>query len=280
MHGSWTARPLSEETILEILKSLSGHFDIIEGEELSTLNHRSAHFQDIPESFDARENWRCGSWWNINRVLQKCTNQTQAHASGRVINDRKCIESKGTTKVHISVEDLVTCCKTCTSTNVCQRMQAADISIHESSSCLPRRVYQQPIRKGLMMRIKHYGQLHYQVKQKDVRQIQIEIMRHGPTNARMDVMEDLPLYVEGVYRYSRGKSVNPHGVRILGWGCRERHFLLVACQQLGHRVWTEFITKNCERREPPQDRECDTGREGVSSLLLLYFVVLMVVVFT
>jgi hypothetical protein len=53
-------------------------------------------------------------------VLQKCTNQTQAHASGRVINDRKCIESKGTTKVNISVEDLVTCCKTCTSTNVCQ----------------------------------------------------------------------------------------------------------------------------------------------------------------
>jgi cathepsin B len=77
MHGSWTARPLSEETILEILKSLSGHFDTTEEEELSTLNHRSAHFQDIPEFFDARENWpqcrdiigtitrqgSCGSCW-------------------------------------------------------------------------------------------------------------------------------------------------------------------------------------------------------------------------
>jgi hypothetical protein len=57
MHTSWEAGPIPEDTIEEILQSLRGRIDTTKIEELSTLNHRSTLFPDLPDSFDARENW-------------------------------------------------------------------------------------------------------------------------------------------------------------------------------------------------------------------------------
>jgi hypothetical protein len=49
---------------------------------------------------------------------------------------------------------------------------------------------------------KHYGQVYYQVKQKDVPQIQIEIMTHGPVSAIIVVMQDLFFYKRGDFSVS------------------------------------------------------------------------------
>jgi hypothetical protein len=57
MHTSWEAGPTPEDTIEEILQSLRGRVDTTKIEELSTLNHRSTFFPDLPDSFDAREKW-------------------------------------------------------------------------------------------------------------------------------------------------------------------------------------------------------------------------------
>jgi hypothetical protein len=77
MHTSWEAGPTPEDTIQEILQSLRGRVDTTKIEELSTLNHRSTLFPDLPDSFDARKKWpqckdiigiitrqgSCGSCW-------------------------------------------------------------------------------------------------------------------------------------------------------------------------------------------------------------------------
>ena len=68
--------------------------------------------QDIPASFDARTQWpdcpslkeirdqgHCGSCWAFGAVT--------------AMSDRICIHSKGKTQVHVSSENLLSCCYSC-----------------------------------------------------------------------------------------------------------------------------------------------------------------------
>lgn len=48
--------------------------------------------------------------------------------------------------------------------------------------------------------------------------IQKEIMTNGPVVAVMDVYEDFVSYKRGIYRYSKGKKLGQHAVKIIGWG--------------------------------------------------------------
>ncbi|CAH1377158.1 unnamed protein product [Tenebrio molitor] len=327
MHTSWEAGPTPEDTIEEILQSLRGRVDTTKIEELSTLNHRSALFPDLPDSFDARENWP-----HCKDIIGTITRQGDcsscwAHSSARAISDRICIESKGTTKVNISVEDLVTCCKTCSPTNGCEGgilgmaykywidegivSGGADV---ENTGCKPMRSIFTKVAPECQKictnskyekdydQDKHYGQLYYRVKQKDVLQIQIEIMTHGPVSAIMEVMQDLVFYKQGVYRYSKGNYTNLHGVRILGWGVEnDTSYWLVA------NSWgTEFgklggflkivkgenhmkienwivggrVNATLGPREFLTPGRSNGGVEEVSNLLQLNFVVLTLIAFS
>ncbi|GAU96247.1 hypothetical protein RvY_07718 [Ramazzottius varieornatus] len=71
----------------------------------------------IPESFDARENWpQCESMKEIRD--QGGCGSCWAHAVSEVLSDRLCIFSKtGFSYIHMSVQDLISCCRKCGSCN-------------------------------------------------------------------------------------------------------------------------------------------------------------------
>ncbi|KAH0820475.1 hypothetical protein GEV33_002316 [Tenebrio molitor] len=245
MNSSWRAgKTISEDTLNQILEGLSGNqVEPVELEVMSTLNHRTKFFQDIPDSFDARENWpQCKDIIGTITAQGLCAS-CWAHASARVISDRICIESKGTTKVNISVEDLVTCCKTCTSTNGCQSgkidkaieywvskgvvtggLQDTNIGCKPITSINTRTAppcKQTCTNSNYQIHYnndKHFGKSSYRVDSKDIVQMQIEIMMHGPVVSNFEVMGDFITYQEGVYRHLQGNFIGVHTFRILGWG--------------------------------------------------------------
>merc|ERR1711862_1089092 len=52
----------------------------------------------------------------------------------------------------------------------------------------------------------------------DVKQIQMELMTNGPTEAAFTVYEDFVNYKSGVYQHVTGKALGGHAIRLLGWG--------------------------------------------------------------
>ena len=64
---------------------------------------------------------------------------------------------------------------------------------------------------------KTYGQKSYTIK-RDVKQIQMDLMTNGPSEASFAVYEDFPNYKTGVYQHIAGKFLGGHAVRLLGWG--------------------------------------------------------------
>ncbi|KAJ3646645.1 hypothetical protein Zmor_024222 [Zophobas morio] len=64
---------------------------------------------------------------------------------------------------------------------------------------------------------KKFGSNVYQIDTHEP-QIQNEIMTNGPVTAILEVYEDFYNYKSGVYRYTAGKSMGNHAVKIVGWG--------------------------------------------------------------
>jgi len=66
---------------------------------------------------------------------------------------------------------------------------------------------------------KYFGQEYYVFEDEDnVTAIQMDILKNGPVVATFDVYEDFLSYKEGVYKYTTGKLLGGHAVRVLGWG--------------------------------------------------------------
>ena len=61
--------------------------------------------------------------------------------------------------------------------------------------------------------------------QRDVGQIQLELMTNGPVEAAFTVFEDFPNYKTGVYQHVTGGALGGHAIRILGWGVEVRYWL-------------------------------------------------------
>lgn len=75
-----------------------------------TNEHLSAN--DLPDTFDAREQWpNCPSIGEI-RDQSNC-GSCWAVAAVEAMSDRTCIASNGKETVDISGTDLLACCKTC-----------------------------------------------------------------------------------------------------------------------------------------------------------------------
>ncbi|KHJ86356.1 papain family cysteine protease [Oesophagostomum dentatum] len=67
---------------------------------------------ELPESFDAREQWpNCPSISYIRD--QSSCGSCWAVSSAEVMSDRACIESDGRIKSHLSDSDIMTCCTDC-----------------------------------------------------------------------------------------------------------------------------------------------------------------------
>jgi cathepsin B len=212
--------------------------------------------EDLPESFDPREHWPncptikeirdqggCGSCWAFGAVT--------------AMSDRICIHSKGKVNVHVSSENLLSCCYSCGfgcnggfpgaawsfwsrkglvtggtygSDQGCQPYQIQPCEHHVNGTRQPcseggstpkcHKYCDNKDYKGDYTKDKSYGASSYSIKQ-DVKQIQLELFNNGPVEAAFTVFEDFPNYKSGVYQHVSGKPLGGHAIRILGWGVEQ-----------------------------------------------------------
>jgi cathepsin B len=253
---TWTAEKNKFQSwSLESIKRLMGvpADHIGKPSRLKQLTH--ADVKDLPENFDARDEWpncptikevrdqaSCGSCWAFGAV--------------EAMSDRICIASNGQQNFHLSAEDLVDCCGSCgfgcnggfpesawewyvrtgivtggnyNSSEGCQpySIPACD---HHVNGTLPPCQGEQPTpkchrtcRSGYSTpykQDKHFGKKAYSIGS-DPAQIQQEIMTNGPVEGAFTVYSDFLSYKSGVYQYTTGQELGGHAIKILGWGVED-----------------------------------------------------------
>jgi len=209
--------------------------------------------EDIPDSFDPREQWPdcptikeirdqggCGSCWAFGAVT--------------AMSDRICIHSKGAQHAHVSSENLLSCCYSCGfgcnggfpgaawsywkrkglvsggqfgTKAGCQPYQIEPCEHHVNGTRMPcseggstpkcHRKCENPDYTVPYAKDKTYGSKSYSLEN-NVAQIQMELMTNGPAEGAFTVFEDFPNYKSGVYQHVTGKPLGGHAIRILGWG--------------------------------------------------------------
>ncbi|KAJ3625038.1 hypothetical protein MTP99_018611 [Tenebrio molitor] len=231
-------------------ESLSGTESWMNSDEnISTMHHRRRYFDTIPDFFDARNKWPfCKDIINTVDHQGNCTSSSWAFAAASVMSDRMCIESKGKIKVHLSAEDMLSCCEECRKTgngcsggnilktwklwvrdgivtggyyglNIgCKPVSAS--TFHESQSPKCQKICTNDKYKIRYRDDKHRGGLIYIISF-DVRQIQTEIFKYGPVSATFYLWKDLFYYAKGVYAPVKGPKFGLHSVKILGWGTED-----------------------------------------------------------
>ncbi|XP_074038903.1 cathepsin B isoform X2 [Leptinotarsa decemlineata] len=250
--STWRAgKNFDESTPTLHIRSLLGSRTSPKAKSLKTRVH--SEDVEIPESFDARENWpEC----EIIRVIkdQSACGSCWAVSATSVMSDRICIHSNGKKQTYVSDEDLLSCCLVCgmgcsggdpslawyywnvhgissggpyNSTTGCKAYSLSPCGHHapekipecpendyDTPECMEQCDPQSPLDYESD---KSYGQESYTVSS-EVTQIQLEIMRNGPIVGTFDVYEDFLSYKSGVYQHVVGKALAGHAVRILGWG--------------------------------------------------------------
>lgn len=211
-----------------------------------------AELKDLPTQFDARLQWpycptmkeirdqsNCGSCWAFGAV--------------EAISDRICVKTAGKLNIHLSAQDLLTCCGSfcgmgCNggfpyaawewyrkdgivtggqygSKQGCQPYSLPSCEHHvpgsrppcQGDSQTPKCVQKcEPSYNNTYIRDKHYGLSVYNID--GVQNIMKEIMTHGPVEAAFTVYADFPTYKSGVYQHTSGGPLGGHAIKILGWG--------------------------------------------------------------
>jgi cathepsin B len=259
--STWRAgmNPRFEGTSFEYVKSLLGSLENEKPlhEKLPIVNHpvgatanptafdwRTQQIAQLcPSLGEVRDQSNCGSCWAFGAV--------------EAMTDRICIQSKGATYLHISAEDMLSCCNTCGSgcnggypssawtygvhTGVvtggnyqnyswCYAYALPTCDHHTTGQyvpCTSLPTYPTPMCHTSCDSNADYNTAYAQDKRKfknsygvgsSVASIQTEIMTNGPVEASFTVYEDFESYTGGVYIHKTGQALGGHAVKILGWG--------------------------------------------------------------
>jgi cathepsin B len=209
----------------------------------------------IPASFDARTQWgsMCPSLYELRD--QSACGSCWAFGAVEAMTDRICIQSSGNKHIHLSAQDMNSCCDFCgmgcdggdpgsawyywSTTGV---VDGGNWTAKPDGSCsqyslppcehhIPKNHYQPcPANEyptpacpttcangqGFAAS-KHVGASAYSISS-DVSAIQTEIMTNGPVEVAFTVYEDFLTYKSGVYQYQSGQELGGHAVKMLGWG--------------------------------------------------------------
>jgi len=208
----------------------------------------------IPTDFDARKQWgkicpstaevrdqaNCGSCWAFGAVS--------------AMTDRICIASNGTKQVHISAEDMNSCCDSCGfgcdggypgaawqywqdsgvvdgsnykgSPSLCYPYSIPNCDHHLNTTgkygpCPP--IQDTPdctskcVDGGDWNSRKNKASKVYSPGSNPAA-IQNDIMTNGPVEADFTVYQDFLSYRNGVYKHSWGQELGGHAIKVLGWG--------------------------------------------------------------
>ncbi|CAH1405467.1 unnamed protein product [Nezara viridula] len=220
--------------------------------------HNTIPDSNIPDSFDARDNWpACESIRHIRD--QGTCGSCWAVAAAGAFTDRLCIATNGTFNLPLSSEELLACCSRCGfgcgggypgeawryfaenglvtggdyKSNVgCQPYEIVACSHHINGSLpscdtLPKsetpqcqRKCTNPAYSGSFSSDHHKIEHAYSVIF-SVEDIQKEIMTYGPVEATFTVYGDFPTYKSGVYHQVTGWALGEHAVKIIGWGVED-----------------------------------------------------------
>jgi len=209
----------------------------------------TAYPDAIPSDFDARAQWgkQCPSTMEV-RDQANC-GSCWAFGAVEAMTDRFCIASNGQSQVHISAEDLNSCCDSCgagcdggdpgsawdfwvrtglvTGGNYgqggCAPYSLAPCDHHVNGSLPPcGAIGDTPpcpstCQNGDQWNNDlYFGNSSYTVN--SIQDIQTEIMTNGPVEAAYTVYADFLPYKHGVYHHTTGDELGGHAVKILGWG--------------------------------------------------------------
>uniref|UniRef100_A0A646QG84 CathepsinB n=1 Tax=Hemiscolopendra marginata TaxID=943146 RepID=A0A646QG84_9MYRI len=251
LNTTWKAgRNFHEKTSLNYLKRLMGVKPDSKNYRLPEAVHQIPN--SIPATFDARDQW--GNCPTIKEIRdQGSCGSCWAHGAVEAMSDRVCIHSSGNQNVHISVQDLLTCCFACgegcdggfpgsawdfwvskglvsggnfQSHQGCQPYTIPECEHHTTGprpACqgdLPTPKCQHVCEQGYNIsypKDKHFGAKSYSIGNKP-QQIQTEIMKNGPVEAAFTVYADFVTYKTGVYQHVTGAALGGHAVKMIGWG--------------------------------------------------------------
>ncbi|KAG8223839.1 hypothetical protein J437_LFUL007860 [Ladona fulva] len=200
--------------------------------------------EGFPINFDAREKWPHCSIINSIRNQGNC-GSCWAFAAVEVISDRMCIKSNGALNMHISPQNLMTCCRSCGygcnggypeeaflywartgivsggdygSNEGCQPYSRQAFSGGTTPACI------QQCQPGSGLNYpadlhfgKHLSSSAYSISA-DVAEIQKEILENGPVVGCFKVYDDFITYSHGVYMHRTGGFQGDHAIKIIGWG--------------------------------------------------------------
>ncbi|KAG8301347.1 cathepsin B-like isoform X2 [Homalodisca vitripennis] len=227
-----------------------------EGERVLPIQRYERSLKDIPDEFDARNEWSdCAS--SIGHIWdQSDCGSCWAVSAASVLTDRMCIASKAKFTAQLSARELMTCCSHCgDGCNGGYDDQAwkyfhhhgivtgGDYGSHEGCQPYPLKPCEHHV-NGSRISCPDMGNPHtpdcfpyctnrkykkpfrkdhhktkesYQVES-IVESIQQEILNNGPVQAGFTVYEDFLSYKTGVYQHVTGDMEGGHAVKIIGWG--------------------------------------------------------------
>ncbi|XP_072379755.1 cathepsin B-like [Diabrotica undecimpunctata] len=249
--STWIAgRNFDENLSIQEIKNLLGAKKMRIGVAKEFLHSENIQ---VPDSFDARENWKECSDVISTVVDQSSCGSCWAVAAASAMSDRRCIVSEGKLKVPVSAENLLACCDSCGfgceggymddawsywhdtgistgglygSNQGCQSYSLQPCEHHTNGTKVQCSTlnYDTPSCKHQCddPALNYKSELTYASGPVNyftsVDNMQKEILTNGPIETRFDAYSDFVNYKSGVYQHVAGEYLGGHAVRVLGWG--------------------------------------------------------------